>query len=133
MATGPSFSLNSAFTTVSEQIDWLLRVRPGYVFSYASLLRGLALHCEREGIAMPWIKGLVSFGEVLTPGATRRLRRVFGVAPRDSYSASEVSLMAIECPDAPGLYHVQSESVLLEILDAARRALPGQACRAGSS
>ena len=25
--------------------------------------------------------------------------------------------MAIECPDAPGSYHVQSESVLLEIID----------------
>jgi len=117
MATGTSFSLNSAFTTISEQIDWLLRVRPGYVFSYASLLRGLALHCERAGITMPWIKGLVSFGEVLTPAQRDDCRRVFGVAPRDSYSASEVSVMAIECPDAPGLYHAQSESVLLEILD----------------
>ena len=45
--------------------------------------------------------------------------RVFGVRLQDSYSAAEVSVMAIECPDEPGVYHVQSESVLLEILDRA--------------
>ena len=67
---------------------------------------------------MPWIKGLMSFGEVLTPTQRADCERTFGMAPRDSYSASEVSLIAIECPDAPGRYHVQSESVLLEILDA---------------
>ncbi len=118
LETGLSYSLNSAFTTVGEQIAWLARLRPGYVFSYPSLLQGLALHCEREAIAMPWIKGLQSFGEVLTPAQRADCERVFGVAPRDTYSASEVSLIAIECPDAPGSYHVQSESVLVEILDA---------------
>ena len=118
LETGKSFSLNSAFTTLAEQIAWLQRIQPGYVFSYASLLQGLALHCERQSIAMPWIRGLMSFGEVLTPAQRADCERVFGMPPRDSYSASEVSLIAIECPDAPGSYHVQSESVLLEILDA---------------
>lgn len=118
LETGPSQALNSAFTTLSEQIAWLQRTQPAYVFSYASLLQGLALGCERDGIGMPWLKGLLSFGEVLTPAQRADCQRVFGLAPTDAYSASEVGVIAIECPDVPACLHVQSESALVEILDA---------------
>lgn len=121
LQTGPSLALNSAFCTIAEQAEWLQRVRPGYLFSYPSLLAGLALHCERAGIAMPWLKGFMTFGEVVTKSQREVVARVFGASIRDTYSASEVSKIAIQCPEVETNLHVQSESVIVEILDDAGR------------
>jgi phenylacetate-CoA ligase len=128
--TGASLALNSAFSTLGEQFSWLEQAKPGYVFSYPSLLHGLALHCEREGRKLPWLKGLMTFGEIVTPTQRESAKRVFGCGLRDSYSAAEVSVIALECPEAEGVYHVQSESVIVEIVDSAGRPCPtGQAGR----
>ena len=43
------------------------------------------------------------------------------------YSAAEVGYIALQCPERPH-YHVQSESVLVEVLDA-----QGRACEAGET
>jgi phenylacetate-CoA ligase len=45
----------------------------------------------------------------------------------DIYSAQEVGIIAVQCPEHP-TYHVQSESVLVEILDA-----DGAPCRPGET
>jgi phenylacetate-CoA ligase len=121
MRTGPAPSLNSAFSTLHQQIAWLRRVRPHYLFSYPSLLAGLALACEREGVVLDRLQGLMSFGEVTTPPQRAAIRRVFGHTLRDTYTASEVSTIALQCPDHEDSYHVMSESVLVEIVDAAGR------------
>jgi len=115
--TGPAFSFNSAFSTLGQQIEWLERVRPAYLFSYPSLLHALARRCERDGVRMPWLKGFMSFGEVTAPAQREGVKRVFGTCIRDTYSASEVSKIAIQCPAVEEHYHVQSESLLVEIVD----------------
>lgn len=124
LETGPSHLLNSAATTLSEQRAWLARLQPGYLFSYPSLLAGLARAYERDGEAPPKLLGLMGFGEVATPPQRAAIRRVFGHTLRDTYSAAEVSTIALQCPEHEDQYHVMSESLLVELIDAQGRPCP---------
>jgi phenylacetate-CoA ligase len=117
LATGPSLALNSAASRVAEQLEWLDRVRPGYILSYPSLLAELARAARNKGMATPWLAGVSGFGEVARAHHRAAIAEGFGVQLRDTYTASEVSTIALDCPDHPGHYHVMSESLLVEILD----------------
>lgn len=59
---------------------------------------------------------LSTFGETLEPTLRRGLESVYGCAPLDSYGTAEVGAVARQCPRAD-LYHVQIESLVLEVLD----------------
>ena len=124
--SGPSLALNSAFCTIDEQLDWLFRHQPAYLLSYPSLLFELAMRCKRQGLRPEFLKGLMTFGEVITDVQRKYIKRYLGVNVRDTYSASEVSKIAIQCPDHEGHYHVMAESLLVEILDD-----DGNPCRPG--
>ncbi len=115
--TGPSIQLNSAHCTLGEQIHWIIKERPPYILSYPTNLHALALRCEELGLRMPWLKSLITFSEALSPGQRSVIERVFGVLVEDMYSAAEVSMIAVQCPDVPEVYHVQSENVLMEVVD----------------
>ena len=101
---------------VSEQIAWLERVNPDYLLTYPSNLGGLLQHCEKTGVRLPRLREVATLGEVLDPDRRADCERVWGVAVIDAYSAYETGMIALQCPEHPH-YHVQSESVLVEILD----------------
>ena len=115
--TGPSIQLNSAHCTLGEQIHWITKERPPYILSYPTNLHALALRCQEIGLQMPWLKSLITFSEALSPGQREVIEATFGVLVEDMYSAAEVSMIAVQCPDAPENYHVQSENVLMEVVD----------------
>ncbi len=117
LATGPSLALNSAASTRAEQLAWLDRVRPGYILSYPSLLAELARGAKAAAMNTSWLAGVSGFGEVARAHHRAAIADGFGVPLRDTYSASEMSTIALDCPEQPGSYHVMSESVLVEILD----------------
>ena len=60
---------------------------------------------------------LITFSEALSPGQREVIEGYFGVQVEDMYSAVEVSMIAVQCPDVPENYHVQSENVLMEVVD----------------
>jgi phenylacetate-CoA ligase len=64
-------------------------------------------------------------GEAVTPEVRAACRAAFGVALADMYSAEEVGYMALQCPEHEH-YHLQAESAIVEIVDAA-----GDPVRAG--
>ena len=115
--TGPSIQLNSAHCTLGEQVHWIAKERPPYILSYPTNLHALALRCAELGLRMPWLKSLVTFSEALSPGQREVIEGYFGVPVEDMYSAAEVSMIAVQCPDVPENYHVQSENVLMEVVD----------------
>ena len=115
--TGPSIQLNSAHCTLGEQVHWITKERPPYILSYPTNLHALALRCAEIGLKMPWLKSLITFSEALSPGQREVIEGYFGVPVEDMYSAAEVSMIAVQCPDAPENYHVQSENVLMEVVD----------------
>ena len=115
--TGPSIQLNSGHCTLGEQIHWITKERPPYILSYPTNLHALALRCQEIGLRMPWLKSIITFSEALSPGQRKIIETTFGVLVEDMYSAAEVSMIAVQCPEVPENYHVQSENVLLEVVD----------------
>lgn len=124
--TGPT-SLLSVFTLVSEQMDWLLREQPDYLLTHPSVLQDLALYCRSNNIEIPSLREVRTISEALPDGLRELCEEVWGVKLVDVYSSIELGYLALQCPDHDH-YHIQSEGVLIEILDA-----DGKPCSPGES
>jgi phenylacetate-CoA ligase len=112
--TGRAYALSSS-TDYATQTDWLQRHRPEYLYTYPGNLGGLLDHCERNGIGLPGLLQVRTTGEILDDALRTRCMQQFGASVVDLYSSQECGYLAIECPKS-GLYHVMSETVLLEVL-----------------
>lgn len=120
--TGPGFLL-SAKSSIEEQADWLRRVDPHYVLGYPSALREIAQLFIANGWQLPHLKQVTTFGEVLEPQCVESLTRAFSQPIVDMYSSQEVGCIALQCPLHPH-FHVQSESLLVEVVDSLGRPCP---------
>jgi phenylacetate-CoA ligase len=117
MKTGP-IAILSLSTDVGVQARWLERHDPDYLLSYPSNLLALA----RLGVKLTKLREVRTIGETVTPA----LREAWKVPITDVFSSQEVGYIALQCPSGSGLYHVQSESLVVEVLDEA-----GKACAPG--
>jgi phenylacetate-CoA ligase len=126
VATGPAASL-SAKADVATQLDWLQRQQAQYLLTYPSNVAELAKLSLSGRIVLPGLREVRTFGEMLGPEVRRLCREAWDVAVVDMYSANEVGYIALQCPEYEH-YHVQSEGVLVEILDQKDRA-----CAAGET
>jgi len=127
-ATGPAAALSTR-ASISEQAEWLARHDPDYLQSYPSNLLELARHCERHGIELPHLEHVTTLGEVVNADVREAVRQAWDVPLIDIYSAQEVGVIADQCP-AHEHYHVQAETTLVEVVDAAGEpCAPGQVGR----
>ncbi|MDZ4818930.1 MAG: phenylacetate--CoA ligase family protein [Planctomycetota bacterium] len=126
LTTGPAFLL-SIQSTIEEQVRWLLRTNPGYLLSYPSALLAIARSLEKQNEKLPALQGLRTFGEILEPECRAICQKILNVKIVDMYSSQEVGYIALQCPEHEH-YHIQSENLLVEILDEA-----GQQCQAGQT
>ncbi len=115
MTTGPAYLLNIQ-SSVEEQAAWLLDCNPTYVLSYPSVLLALSQIFADRDWTLPRLREIRTFGEILEPGCRASCQRVFGAKVVDMYSSQEVGYIALQCPQQEH-YHVQSENLLVEILD----------------
>ena len=123
--TGPCQVLSVA-STIEQQAQWLMRHEPVYVLTYPSLILALARYFQENGLQLPDLREIRTFGEVLEPIVRTACREAFGVDVVDSYSTQEVGYLALQCPDHEH-YHVQAEDLLVEVLDdQGRPCEPGQ-------
>lgn len=113
--TGPSV-VRSLSADVDEQLRWLAVENPDYVLAHATNIHALALRSIELGIALPGLKEARTYSETLRPGARDTVRRAWGVKIVDSYSSEELGYIALQCPAGEN-YHVQSESLIVEVLD----------------
>lgn len=111
--------------SISEQVNWLFKEQPDYLVSYPSNLAAIATLCIKENISLPSLKELATIGELLSIEQRNICREAFGLEIIDTYSAEEVGYIAMQCPSNRHL-HVQSENVLLEVIDA-----DGKPCKPG--
>jgi phenylacetate-CoA ligase len=114
--TGPSATLHIK-AGVEQQADWLIRHEPDYLITYPSNILALARRFLRTGKRLERLRQVRTFGELLEPHVRRAVADAFGVGVVDMYSSQEVGYIALQCPMHEH-YHVQSENVLLEVLDA---------------
>jgi len=113
--TGPSAFLNIA-STVTEQVDWLQKQNPDYLLTYPSSLYALASHFRDTGKNLPGLREVRTLGEALGTQVRDAVKQAWNVKLVDMYSSQEVGYIAIQCPEHEH-YHVQSENVLVEILN----------------
>lgn len=126
--TGPGATLNVR-TDVGRQLDWLLREDPDYLITHASNLHALAELSLKRGIRLPRLRQARSYSEALRPDLRETVRAAWGVEVADGYSCEEAGNIALQCP-RHAHYHVQSENLLVEVLDEAGRPCgPGETGR----
>lgn len=114
--TGPSAILDIA-TDVDCQLDWLCAEAPTYLLTHPSNLRSLLIHARERGASIPSLRELGTFGEMLPADLRHLAREVWQLPVVDVYSSEEFGNIALQCPMHADTYHVQSENLLVEIVD----------------
>jgi phenylacetate-CoA ligase len=113
--TGPC-GLFSIRQDVAKQAAWLVEQDPDYLLTYPSNLMALAQHFAASGTRLPRLRHASTYGEALNDELRPTVRQAWGVEVFDTYSAQEIGYLALQCPRGEQ-YHVQSETVYLEVLD----------------
>lgn len=113
-SSGPHHLLEASMD-LDAQIDWLLARRPNYLTAHSFMLLGLAERVRARGAALRFER-INSTSTALTDDIRAICQDVFGSRPIDQYGAREIGLIACECPRC-GLYHVNAEALLVEIID----------------
>jgi hypothetical protein len=126
-SSGPSFVLDIAYP-IEHQAAWLQGLNPDYLVTHPTKLGHLAPYCLEHGIKLPKLRQVTTVSEVLEAEPVEACRAAWGVGVTDVYSTKESSYLALQCPEE-GSYHVQSEGVLLEVLDGDRPCGPGEVGR----
>ena len=127
-ATGRAVGLRVE-TDVDAQVAWLQREDPSYLLTYPSVLAELARICRSRGIRFPALLQARTMSEIVFPELRQLCREAWGVPVIDMYSAEEVGTIALQCPEHEH-YHVQAETLLVEVLDDQGRACsPGETGR----
>ena len=114
-------------TDIERQLEWLTEQAPAYLLSYPSNLRALLLLARKKGVRLPSLRELRTFGEYVTDDLPSLARAVWNVPLTDAYSSQECGYIALQCPAASG-YHVMSENLRVEVLDA-----EGKPCAPGET
>lgn len=113
--TGDCYVL-SIFTPVKNQIEWLKKVKPYYLLTHPSVLKELALYCKERSIKLPFLQEARTISEAVPNDLRKLCKDIWNIKLVDTYSTVELGYLALQCPENDH-YHVQSESVLVEILD----------------
>jgi phenylacetate-CoA ligase len=126
--TGPLILMDHRLP-LPQQVALLRRADPAYLYLNPATLRLLLAELRDSRTALPSLRAVWTVGEVVDPTLRELCQDVLGVRIVHNYSAAEVGYIALQCPDLPH-FHVQSELVLVEVLDAAGRACgPGEVGR----
>ena len=126
--TGPCATLDIR-TDIDVQLSWLEAEDPDYLITHPSILRALVLRARSTGYKPRRLREVRTFAEMLPADLRGLCREIWNVRLTDVYSAREVGYIALQCPRHEH-YHVQSEDVLVEVLnDANARCDPGEAGR----
>ncbi|MDD5285341.1 MAG: hypothetical protein PHD54_05740 [Desulfuromonadaceae bacterium] len=114
MSSGPMWLMHSN-SAVEEQFERLCEARPDYLMTLPSNLRELSLLAVKRKTRPVGIE-VRTFGEALPDDLREFVKESLGVPLVDVYSATETGYLALQCP-LGGCYHVNAETVLLEVLD----------------
>ena len=126
--TGPGVIIELS-QPMSVLFEHLLHQNPVYLQSHPSAIQGLAQWSAETGRKPENLREVRTYAEPLDPWLRALCREVWDVPMVDNYSAEEFNTVAHQCPETENL-HVQSENVLVEVLDDQNRPCrPGQSGR----
>lgn len=109
---GESFLLDLN-TDIAVQAAWLRKHRPDYLLTYPTNLEALL---QQPGVAELPFKQVTCIAEAIPQRLRNTVKEKLQLEVIANYSSQELGYIAVQCPDC-GQYHVQTESVCVEILD----------------
>lgn len=115
---------------ILDRLDEIGKQRDGcYLNTSPSKALELANYVRRNGRASPPLMAILSVGEVATASLRHEVKTHLGCKMIDIYATAETGPIAMQCPES-GLYHVQSELALVELLSGTGQpARPGETGR----
>jgi phenylacetate-CoA ligase len=115
----------SAYAVHDQRLDQavhdLVRFRPEVMFAYPGVAYRLAVVLTERGIDLP-LHTVITSGEMLHPFQRQAIEQQFRCRVHDYYGGEGMDV-AIQC-GAGSAYHINAESVIVEVVDAAGRPLP---------
>lgn len=99
---------------IAKQMEWLQREDPNYLLTYPTNADALVRYARENGISLPQLERIDGIGEVMVENLSSSAKDVFDCTVADKYSSREIGEKATRCP-VSGLYHIQSETVYLEV------------------
>jgi phenylacetate-CoA ligase len=108
------------FEPLEKQAAYLLKRRPGYLIMRPAGLRLLLCHFRDHGLSLDSIRSVWTMSESVDEGLRELCGEIFGCPVFSNYSSNETGYIALQCPSGTN-YHVVSESVLVEVIDASGR------------
>jgi len=105
-------------TDPRKSLSEIVQFDPEIIASYPSMLLVLArVLASDTTIRKPNPRFIISFGEMLSPSARAFIEAVIGGEIYNRYALEEIGAIGLECAQHDG-FHINSESVIVEILDA---------------
>jgi phenylacetate-CoA ligase len=104
----------SAFLPTAKQMEWLQRENPSYLLTIPTIASELVRYAQDNSISLSRLERIDVYGEKMDEDLASRAKDVFHCTVSDKYSSREMGEMATRCP-VSGLYHIQSETVYLEV------------------
>lgn len=109
---------------LSEQVCLYKASMPDLLEGYAGCLELLAHALKEDGRPYPKPLYVMSRGETLLDHARTLLENVFDCPVADFYNAEEIGNIAWECQNRRGIFHVNTDACILELLDDQDRPVP---------
>jgi len=119
------FSVHMKPERVFDLID---QFEGAYVNTSPSKVVQLARHAAVTGRRPKALKMIMTVGETLTNEIRAEARSHLGVELVDNYSTAECGVIACQCPDVEGSYHIHAEQAVVEVLKE-----DGTPCRPGET
>jgi phenylacetate-CoA ligase len=116
-----------ALSTWDKPSQWIAELRtwqPQALSGYVMTLKLLALAMQAQGVRDIRPNVVFQSSGLLDEASRRFLRSVFGAKIVDIYGSAEAGCIAWECGTCAG-YHVNSDMVIVELLDGEKPAPPG--------
>lgn len=123
--TGPMGVLDDR-VAIADQAAFLERLQPEYLHVFPANLRLVLNHFREQRARLQSLRSVWTMSETVDDSLRELCHDVFGCRIVHHYSAAETGYIALQCPKHEDRYHVQAESLLLEVLDDA-----GLPCKSG--
>lgn len=117
-----AFAMSAA--NMDRYVSAINAFRPKCIYGYASSVALLAAHARTRGLRfrLPELRVVCTTGEPLYPDQRKLIGEVFGAPVANEYGSRDIGFTAHEAPTGQML--LMSESIILEVLDAAGRPVP---------
>ncbi len=124
--TGPASVIHIGYP-IDQVVDWLQDFDPHYLLTHPSIMEPLLDVYDGRGAGPRSLEEVRFIAEPLGSSLVQTLASRWHVRCSDVYSSNETGIIAFQCRER-GKLHVQSEAVLVEIVDDR-----GRLCSSGQS